>query len=98
MTPEDLAQAANRIGYGCVKYADLKQHRISDYQFSYDKMLDLKGNTVMRVYIYVCVYVCMYVCIYTHTYIFTCMRILSSTAFPNTSFHATEISTKKEKR
>lgn len=46
MTAEDISDAANKIGYGCVKYADLKQHRMSDYQFAYDKMLDLRGNTV----------------------------------------------------
>lgn len=37
----------SRIGYGCVKYSDLKQHRITDYQFSYDKMLQLNGNTAV---------------------------------------------------
>mmetsp|Transcript_8479 Transcript_8479/g.19993 ORF Transcript_8479/g.19993 Transcript_8479/m.19993 type:complete len:625 (-) Transcript_8479:153-2027(-) len=47
MTREDLEEAARKIGYGCVKYADLRQHRITDYQFSYDKMLDLKGNTAV---------------------------------------------------
>ena len=47
MTAEDLQAAATKIGYGCVKYADLRQHRIGDYQFSYDKMLDLKGNTAI---------------------------------------------------
>eukprot|EP00961_Rhodomonas_salina_P262538 3548025-Rhodomonas_salina.1 len=40
----DVASVAR---YGCVKYADLRQHRITDYQFSYDKMLDLKGNTAV---------------------------------------------------
>jgi len=47
MTTADLEHAARCIGYGCVKYADLRQHRIGDYQFSYDKMLDLKGNTAI---------------------------------------------------
>eukprot|EP00960_Hanusia_phi_P065206 766024-Hanusia_phi.AAC.3 len=47
MAEGDLEEASRRIGYGCVKYADLRQHRISDYQFSYDKMLDLKGNTAV---------------------------------------------------
>jgi len=47
MTEADLEHAARCIGYGCVKYADLRQHRIGDYQFSYDKMLDLKGNTAI---------------------------------------------------
>ena len=33
------------IGIGSVKYADLSQNRISNYQFSFDKMLALNGNT-----------------------------------------------------
>lgn len=37
-----------------VKYYDLKQNRISDYSFNYDKMLDPKGNTaVYLMYSYV---------------------------------------------
>ncbi|KAJ1492832.1 tRNA synthetases class I (R)-domain-containing protein [Baffinella frigidus] len=47
MESAQLADASEKIGYGCVKYADLRQHRISDYQFSYEKMLDLKGNTAV---------------------------------------------------
>jgi arginyl-tRNA synthetase len=33
------------VGIGAVKYADLSQHRMSDYIFSWDKMLSLQGNT-----------------------------------------------------
>ena len=33
------------IGISSVKYADLSQNRISNYQFSFDKMLALNGNT-----------------------------------------------------
>ena len=33
------------VGLGALKYADLSQNRSSDYEFSYDKMLALKGNT-----------------------------------------------------
>jgi arginyl-tRNA synthetase len=37
-----------------IKYYDLKQNRISDYNFSFDKMLDPKGNTaVYLIYAYV---------------------------------------------
>lgn len=32
---------------GAVKYYDLKQNRISNYNFDYDKMLDPKGNTAV---------------------------------------------------
>ena len=38
----DLAQI---IGIGAVKYADLSQYRMTDYVFSWDKMLALQGNT-----------------------------------------------------
>lgn len=33
------------VGLGALKYADLSQNRTSDYKFSYDKMLALRGNT-----------------------------------------------------
>ncbi len=37
-----------------IKYFDLRQNRISDYKFEYDKMLDFKGNTaVYLLYSYV---------------------------------------------
>jgi arginyl-tRNA synthetase len=38
----DIARA---IGIGAVKYADLSQYRMTDYIFSWDKMLALQGNT-----------------------------------------------------
>ncbi|MEL6900432.1 MAG: arginine--tRNA ligase [Cyanobacteria bacterium J06606_4] len=40
-----IQNVAEKVGIGAVKYADLSQNRISDYTFSYDRMLDLKGNT-----------------------------------------------------
>ena len=43
---EDFIQnAAEKVGIGAIKYADLSQNRVSDYTFSYDKMLALQGNT-----------------------------------------------------
>lgn len=36
---------AKAIGIGAIKYADLSNHRLSDYTFSYDKMLKFEGNT-----------------------------------------------------
>jgi arginyl-tRNA synthetase len=33
------------IGIGAVKYADLSQYRMTDYVFSWDKMLSFHGNT-----------------------------------------------------
>lgn len=44
-TKEFIDYVAQMIGISAVKYADLSQNRTSDYTFSYDKMLDLKGNT-----------------------------------------------------
>ena len=43
---DDFVQnVAEKVGIGAIKYADLSQNRISDYTFSFDRMLDLKGNT-----------------------------------------------------
>ncbi|OHE78958.1 MAG: arginine--tRNA ligase [Verrucomicrobia bacterium RIFCSPHIGHO2_12_FULL_41_10] len=36
---------AEIIGLGALKYADLMQHRMTDYIFSWDKMLSFQGNT-----------------------------------------------------
>lgn len=36
---------ANALGINAIKYSDLVSHRISDYVFSYDKMLRFEGNT-----------------------------------------------------
>jgi arginyl-tRNA synthetase len=36
---------ARTIGIGAVKYADLSQYRMTDYVFSWDKMLAFQGNT-----------------------------------------------------
>jgi len=30
-----------------VKYADLQNNRLTNYSFSYDRMLDMKGNTAV---------------------------------------------------
>jgi arginyl-tRNA synthetase len=42
--PEKI-DVARKIGIGAVKYADLSQYRMTDYVFSWDKMLSLQGNT-----------------------------------------------------
>ena len=36
---------ATTVGLGAVKYADLSTNRITNYQFSFDRMLALQGNT-----------------------------------------------------
>jgi len=38
-------EIAKIIGIGAIKYADLSQYRMTDYIFSWDKMLSLHGNT-----------------------------------------------------
>ncbi len=40
-----IEKTSEVIGIGAVKYADLSQNRITNYQFSFDKMLALNGNT-----------------------------------------------------
>lgn len=40
-----VAQVAETVGIAAVKYADLSQNRITNYQFSFDRMLALQGNT-----------------------------------------------------
>tara|TARA_Y100001970_G_C14259761_1_gene879076 strand:+ start:25805 stop:27604 length:1800 start_codon:yes stop_codon:yes gene_type:complete len=44
-TDEFIQKTASIIGHGSVKYADLSQNRQSNYQFDFDKMLALNGNT-----------------------------------------------------
>jgi arginyl-tRNA synthetase len=44
--PDDRKRAiAHAVGIGAVKYADFSKDRVSDYVFSFDKMLALDGNT-----------------------------------------------------
>jgi len=44
---DQLEEAARIMGLGAVKYADLQNNRTTNYTFSYDRMLDLKGNTAV---------------------------------------------------
>ena len=45
LTEEELLAAQTNIAYGCIKYADLSHNRNHEYIFSFDKMLDDRGNT-----------------------------------------------------
>jgi arginyl-tRNA synthetase len=45
LSEDEKIQIAQIIGIGAVKYADLSQYRMTDYVFSWDKMLALQGNT-----------------------------------------------------
>jgi arginyl-tRNA synthetase len=40
-----ITQVATTVGLAAVKYADLSTNRITNYQFSFDRMLALTGNT-----------------------------------------------------
>jgi len=42
---DDRIDIAAKIGIGAVKYFDLSQYRMTDYVFSWEKMLSLQGNT-----------------------------------------------------
>jgi arginyl-tRNA synthetase len=44
-TPEEAESIAAMIGLGAVKYAELSQNRLTDYVFSWDKLLAMEGNT-----------------------------------------------------
>jgi arginyl-tRNA synthetase len=45
LSPEQRAGVAETVGIGALKYADLSQNRTSDYEFDYEKMLAMNGNT-----------------------------------------------------
>lgn len=42
---EEKERIARTVGLGAIKYAELSQHRMTDYVFSWSKMLSLQGNT-----------------------------------------------------
>jgi arginyl-tRNA synthetase len=42
---DEVREIAEAVGIGAVKYADMSQNRLSDYVFSWDKMLAMEGNT-----------------------------------------------------
>jgi arginyl-tRNA synthetase len=41
----EKADIAQKVGIGAVKYYDLSQYRMTDYIFSWDRMLSFQGNT-----------------------------------------------------
>jgi arginyl-tRNA synthetase len=45
LSPEQRAKVNRAVGIGAVKYADLRQDRLTDYIFAWDRMLSLQGNT-----------------------------------------------------
>lgn len=51
---EELKKAAEVLGLSSIKYFDLKQNRTQNYVFSFQQMLDPRGNTgVYLIYAYV---------------------------------------------
>lgn len=47
ITIEQVPEIAAAMGYGAVKYFDLRRNPTSNYKFSYDEMLDTRGNTAI---------------------------------------------------
>lgn len=47
LTDEEMKLAETAVAYGCIKYADLCHNRSHEYVFSFDKMLEDKGNTAV---------------------------------------------------
>lgn len=45
LSDEQRSHIANVVGHAAIKYADLSQNRVSDYVYSEDKMVALRGNT-----------------------------------------------------
>lgn len=44
---DEISAVAAALGYGAVKYFDLRRNPTTSYKFSYDAMLDTKGNTAV---------------------------------------------------
>uniref|UniRef100_A0A0G4GJL9 arginine--tRNA ligase n=1 Tax=Chromera velia CCMP2878 TaxID=1169474 RepID=A0A0G4GJL9_9ALVE len=44
---KEIKEAAPKIGYAAVRYFDLRQNRTNSYVFSFDRMLENKGNTAV---------------------------------------------------
>ncbi|CAB4066735.1 RARS [Lepeophtheirus salmonis] len=47
LSKEELDKARDAVAYGCIKYADLSHNRTHNYIFSFDRMLEDKGNTAV---------------------------------------------------
>jgi arginyl-tRNA synthetase len=45
LSMEDKAEIAHAVGVGAIKYAELSQNRLTDYKFSWEKMVSFQGNT-----------------------------------------------------
>lgn len=47
ISPDEVPEVAAALGYSAVKYFDLRRNPTSNYKFSYDQMLDTKGDTAI---------------------------------------------------
>ena len=47
LSEEDMKEIVPSVAYGAIKYADLSSKYTNNYNFSFDKMLSFKGNTVV---------------------------------------------------
>lgn len=47
LNDEEMKAAQEAVAYGCIRYADLSRDRNKDYVFSFDQMLEDKGNTAV---------------------------------------------------
>ncbi|MFY8217019.1 MAG: arginine--tRNA ligase [Chthoniobacterales bacterium] len=45
LSNDEADPIARAVGIGAVKYSELSQHRMTDYVFSWEKMLSFQGNT-----------------------------------------------------
>src|SRR5260370_6823600 len=45
LAPEEVEQIVRIVAMGAIKYTELSQHRLTDYVFSWSKMLSFQGNT-----------------------------------------------------
>lgn len=45
LTGDEATKVAEIVGIGAVKFAELSQHRLTDYVFAWDRMLALQGDT-----------------------------------------------------
>jgi len=47
LSKEELTLVQKSVAYGCIKYSDLCRDRRHAYEFSFDRMLDDRGNTAV---------------------------------------------------
>jgi arginyl-tRNA synthetase len=47
LNEQEIKDAQRNVAYGCIKYADLSKSSKNDYVFSFDRMLEDRGNTAV---------------------------------------------------